>query len=366
RSAHIAGCAYAAFSDEAALVGASIETIAPSPGDPADYAVARTADGSRIALTTTCAANALELIPAGAFARGSSGAARQAFALLAARNGSDWKSLARSALDRGAAKLRVAIEELIADYGLDRSHLVLVGGGGGCGAILPYTAQAMQLPFRIARHAEVISPVGVALALVRDVVERIVVSPGPNELARIRREAIDRVIAAGAAPERVEVALEIDPRRNLVRATASGATELAQGAAVPARDENERRAAAAKTLQRNGAELDAIALTRHLLAYRCVRDYAVVDERGVVRQVVRNAAVVRTSAGEIKSRVRRAVERATRFGDVGRELPKLYLVCGARVAAYEGLASAEQAASLATEELAGCKPDEPVALLTSS
>jgi N-methylhydantoinase A len=366
RSAHIAGYPYACFSCEAALEDASIESIAPSLGDPADYAVVRAADGTRTALTVSCAANALELVPDGAFARGNTAVARQAFALLAARHGSDWKSLARSVLERGAAKLRAAIDELIADYGLDPSHVTLVGGGGGAGAIVPFTAASMQIPFRIARNAEVISPVGVALALVRDVVERIVVAPERTEVARIRREAIDRVVAAGAAEERVEVAIEIDHRRNIVRATASGATELVQGADMPACGEDERRAAAAKALQQDGAELDAIALTALLLAFRCVRDYAIVDERGVVRQVVRDATIVRTVAGEIDARVRRAIEQATHFGDVGRELPKLYLIRGGRVVAYEGLASAEQAASLAIEELEGCEPDERVALFTSS
>jgi N-methylhydantoinase A len=366
RSAHIADCAYACFSDESAIECATIETIAPSAGDPDDYAVACAADGSRIALTTTCAANALEFVPAGAFARGNAGAARRAFALLARRMGCEWQSLARSVLDRGASKLRAAIEQLIADYLLDPSHVTLVGGGGGAGAIVPYTANAMGLPFRIARDAEVISPVGVALALVRDVVERIVVSPGPDDVARIRRDAIDRVVAAGALEEGVEVVVEIDPRRNIVRATASGAAELAEGAVLPARSDENRRDAAARSLDRAPAALDAIVLTDRLIAFRFARDYSVVDERAVVRLVVRDAAMVQTVAGGIELRVRRAIERATRFGDVGRALPKLYLVRAARVAAYEGLMSAEQAASLVMEELEGCEPLERVALFTSA
>jgi N-methylhydantoinase A len=366
RSAHIAGCAYACFSDRAAMQGASLETIAPSPGDPADYAVLCATDGSRIALTTTCAANALELVEEGSFARGSADAAREAFMLLARGSDSDWNALARAVLDRAAGKLRKAIEELILDYRLEPLQVELVGGGGGAGAILPYAANTMHLPFRVARHAEVISPIGVALALVRDVVERIVVSPGPEDVARVRREAIDRVVAAGAADDRVEVAIEIDARRNLLRATASGATELTQGVDLPACSENERRSAAGKALQRNGAELKEIALTDRLMAYRYLRELAVVDERGVVRLIARNAALVQTVAGEIESRVRRAIERATRFGDVGRELPKLYLVRAARVAAYEGLSSTDQAASLAIEELRGCEPAERVAIITSS
>jgi N-methylhydantoinase A len=366
RSAHIAGYSYACFSDAAALRDASIEYVAPSPGDPSDYAVLRAADGSRIAITTTCAANALELVEGEAFARGSADAARQAFLLLARVTGVDGNVLARTVLACAASKLRAAIEGLVADYRLDPSQVTLVGGGGAAGAVIPCTANAMGLPFRIARDAEVISPVGVALALVRDVVERVVVSPGPSDVARIRREAIDRVVAAGAAAQCVETSVEIDPRRNLVRATASGATELAPGIVLPPRSEDDRRAAAARSLQRDREKLDPIALTDELLAYRYARDYGIVDDRGVVRLVVRNATMLRTVAGEIEPRVRSAIERSTRFGDVGRELPKLYLVRAARVAAYEGLVSAEQAASLAMEELAGCEPSECVAIFTAS
>jgi N-methylhydantoinase A len=365
RSAHIAGCAYASFSDATDFGGASIERIAPAPGDPADYAIIRIG-GNRVALTPTCAANALEIVAEGAFARGNCSLAREAFALLGTEVGGSWEVLARAVLDRAAAKLRRTIEELIADYRLDVSNIAIVGGGGGAGAIVPHVARAMQLPFRIARDAEVISPVGVALALVRDVVERIVVSPGPEDVARLRREAVDRVVAAGAAEERVEVAVEIDARHNVVRATASGATELAHSVTEPARSEPERREAAAQSLNRRAADLEATALTASLMAFRHTRDYSIVDERAVVRLVARDAALVQTRAGDIEASVLRAVERATRFGDVGRALPKLYLARAARIAAYEGLASAAQAASLATEELEGCEPSERVALLTSN
>ena len=71
----------------------------------------------------------------------------------------------------------------------------------------------------------------------------------------------------------------------------------------------------------------------------------------------------RQRCAEVEPRVREAIERATHFGDVGRAIPALYLVRGARIAAFEGLTSAEQGAALAAEETEGCAPDERVALL---
>lgn len=378
RSAHIAGCAYACFCDIARLEGARVEMLAPSPLDPNDYAVLVARDGSRIAPTVTCAANLLGAVPAGAFARGSADAAKIAFGALAQQLGTDAATLARSVLDVAARKLRAALEELIADYELDPAQVVVVGGGGAAGAIVPYTAGLMQLPSRIARDAEVIAPIGVALALVRDVVERTIANPTPEDVARIRREAADRVIASGAAADRVEVIVEIDTQLNRVRATAAGSTALVDDVAGDACDEPARRESAARSMNAPAAGLERIDLTAALTAYRHRRrtpasglrrayeacDLRVIDERGIVRLALRDPDVIRSTAGLVEERVRAAVEDATRFGDVGRALPALYVIRAGRIAAFEGLADAVQAVALAREELAGCDPVEPIAILT--
>jgi N-methylhydantoinase A/oxoprolinase/acetone carboxylase beta subunit len=372
RSAHIAGAAYASFVTEEALEGARVERMAPTPQDPPDYAVLRTRDGRRIAPTLTCAANMLGLVEARSFACGDAAAARAAFELVAATTSMDATALARTAIDRAVAKVRRALERLARDYELHETPLTIVGGGGGSGAIVPPLAQAMGVPYRIARDAEVIAPIGVALALVRDVVERTIVAPTPREIARIRREAADRAIAAGAAPERVVVEVEIDTQRNKVYAAATGAAALIEGASVQ-RCEDERRAIAAQSLRCDPAELGCIALTGGLDGYersgpaggrlqrlRMVRELRVVDERGEIRVAARGHRVARATAGTLLPLLSEIIEGATRFGDVGRALPALYVLRGARVAVYAGLSNAQQAVALATEELEGCADDEPV------
>ncbi len=56
-----------------------------------------------------------------------------------------------------------------------------------------------------------ISSIGVALALVRETVERVIPNPTPEDLQRIKREAFDAVVRLGAAPENVEVTIEVRP-----------------------------------------------------------------------------------------------------------------------------------------------------------
>ncbi len=378
RSAHIAGCAYASFVAPEVLEGARIELIAPTPQDRADHVVLVTPDGTRIALTVTCAANLLGDVPEDAFARGNAEAARRAFELLARHLGGDARALAARVLELAVAKLRPAIDALIADYALDRRHVTIVGGGGGCGALVPQLAASMKLPQRIAHDAEVIAPIGVALALVRDVVERTIASPSPQEIASIRREAADRVIAAGAAPERVVVEVEIDSQRNKVWATASGATALAESVAGEACGEDERRAIAAQSFGCDAGALEPVALTNALSGYerrtvlagafgrrRETRSLRVIDEQGIVRLAVGEYRIAATMVGALDAKLRQVVEETTQFGDVGRALPALYLLRGARIASYEGLTSADQAAALAAEELDGCAPDQPVVLLAA-
>jgi N-methylhydantoinase A len=337
RSAHIAGLRYAAFCDAAAFDGARIERFAPAAHDPADYLRFALRDGSYATVTPTCASNLLSYVPVGAFARGDVGSARAAFELLAQELGGDAGSHARTLLELAAAKVRPTIGALIAEYELDRTTVVLVGGGGAAAALVPFVAERENLAHRIARDAEVISPIGVALALVRDMVERTIVDPTPEDIARIRREAAENVIAAGAAPDRVEVSVEIDAQHNRVRATASGATAMVDAAAPLA-----------------------------LRIERADGKVRIVDERDVVRLVLKNADAKATTVAALDDALARAIEDATRFGDVGRALPDLYLVHRGHIADLRGMASAEQARALAREEIAGCDDAEEVVMITVS
>ena len=365
RSAHIAGLAYATFTPLEALRNARVVFVGPKAGDPEDYLALELADGTRCAPTPTCAANLLGYVPADAFAHGDRESARAAFALAGAAIGCDAESLARAVLER-ASKLRAAIDELVDDYGLECRMLELVGGGGGAAALVPFAAEAFGLAHRLARDAEVISPLGVALALVRDVVERTIVNPSPEDVVRVRRDAVERVIAAGASPELVETVVEIDARRNLVRATASGATAAAaSGDAPSAASGDQRRAAAARALRVDVRALNDFASTGELDVFttpagRDALDACVVDARGVVRATVRGALAVRTQTGRVARSLERLLEDATSFGDVGRALPEVTLVYRGRVADLGTLAEPAQVLALAEEELRGLPADTPL------
>gem|GEM_PF-4007557 len=99
-----------------------------------------------------------------------------------------------------AAKVAPVVESLMQQYDLDRSNAVLLGGGGGSGALVPFVGEFMGLEARLARNHHVISPIGVALALVREVVERTKPNPTEEDILSIRQEALEAAIRSGAAP----------------------------------------------------------------------------------------------------------------------------------------------------------------------
>ncbi len=371
RSAHIAGLRYAAFTPVDAMRGARVVFVRPRPADAVDYLALETTDGARIAPTPTCAANLLGYVPAGAFARGDAESARVAFAAAGAVCGCDAEELARAMLERAATKLRAAVEELIDDYELDPRVVELVGGGGGAAALVPFVADKMGLSHRLALDAEVISPLGVALALVRDVVERTVVNPTPGDIVRVRREAIERVVAAGAAPELVETVVEIDARRNVVRVTASGATAaVATGGSAVEIDEVARRQVAARALHSSIASVQMKCSTEALDVYvapgkRGAFDACVVDRSGVVRAIARRAAIRATNVARSQAALAALLEEATAFGDVGRALPDITLVYRARTAQLGTLAEPAQVIALANEELRGLPPETTVIALAA-
>ncbi|MBS1794123.1 MAG: hydantoinase/oxoprolinase [Acidobacteria bacterium] len=380
RSAHIAGLAYASFQKPEVFDGARLVHLRPTARDTDAYIAIECAGGERFALTPTCAANLLGVVPDDAFAKGDPEAARRAFRPLAERLGLSPEDAARRVLEIACRKIEKQIEELIAEYGLDRQTVELVGGGGGAAALIPFTGTLMNLPARLAKKAEVISTIGVALAMVRDTVERNIANPTPAQILQVRREASDAVIRIGALPASVEVQVEVDPRRSLVRATAFGTTELKPaGEKGSVNGAESARTVAARSLKANpdgvvlAAETDGFyifareVVNRRFfgLFNRKSRAVRVVDKTGVVRLRRSHAeisvATVETAAAALES----TINKLTDFGDAGRALPDLHLLVGARVINLSGLAETAQVLALAGTELESSAPEETVVLVAT-
>ncbi|QWF85996.1 hydantoinase/oxoprolinase family protein [Amycolatopsis sp. CA-230715] len=373
RSAHIAGLPYACFADASALDGAELVTVSPRPDDPADYVALRTGEGGRYAITVTCAANAAGVVPSGSYARCDPASAKAALVPLARALNLSVVDAARTVLDHAVRPVRAVVDQLIDAYRLDDGALALVGGGGGAAAVTPYLGESSTMDWRIAAHSEVISPLGAALALVRESVERIVPTPTHADVLAVRADAERAVVAQGADPAGVEVDVTVDPQRNLIRAIATGATELRTKDRSASAADAELTAEVARSLGVGLAEVTELARTAHhrVLGAR-VRGRGfrrlkpprlrlrVIDEDGVIRVHSPDAVVRSVTAGTAAAELTASVDERTSFGDGGSRAPAVRLLVGPKIADLSGVLDTGQLLALIRTETGTRPADEPV------
>ncbi len=366
RSAHIAGLGYASFATGTADFTAAL--VQPKPGDPSDYlAVSVSGAAPSLCITPTCAANLVGLVPDGDCAAGNAEAIQKAFAVSSASAGLAPEALAIAILDRAYEKCLPVIKTFIGEYKLDADTLNLVGGGGGAAALVPHFAKKMNAQFALAENADVVSAIGVALALVRETVERNVVQATQEDVLRVREEAVSAVVAMGADPLHVEVHVEVDARNNIVRATAYGAAALVkEGESKKSLSDEEKRALAATSMRCPLESVNLVAEIEHFKVFggrRTERGFLAllrgqseslraVDGKGVIRLQVRNGQARQTIARDAESAIMELTELYAQYGDAGRILPDIMILSGPRVIDLSGLSDAQQITALARTELA--------------
>jgi N-methylhydantoinase A/oxoprolinase/acetone carboxylase beta subunit len=367
RSAHIAGLPYAAFAREDEIVDPRIELFEPKAGDGGDYAAVRVASGARYALTVTCAANALGYTRPGMHAHGNPQAARRAFAALAAFVGLDLDETARAVLDAASARVIPVVETLVAEYELDADQRLLIGEGGGAGALVPYVSERLGLKCEISRDAEVISSIGAALALVRDVVERIIPHPQPEDLQAIRREALEAAVRVGADARSVEVTVEVDQQTHRVRAIAVGAAEMHAKDLSGAITEGEARAIAARSTGLAPAALQLAAETSGLRVYRAgierLGSVRAVDRQGAIRVQRSRALVCASTPGAVRQDIGRIWEEMSGDEPGRAAAPGLFLLFDQHVVDLSGVETSAQASALAMSELEAAGPELCIVLV---
>ncbi|HUS16251.1 MAG TPA: hydantoinase/oxoprolinase family protein [Chloroflexia bacterium] len=361
RSAHIAGLAYSCFAPPAVLAGPlTLDLCAPKPGDPVDYVAIRNARGERFALTVTCAANALGRVAPGAYAYAPPEAARLAFAPLAALLGCSVDVAAERLLDRAAEQVAGAVRALAAEYRLDRKDLLLVGGGGGAAALGPAVAAKVGAAWSLARHAEVISSIGVAMAMVREEAEKTVDPTDSDAVAGLAALVEGRAIASGADPATVQVFTEVVPDKGGIRAVAIGNVGLEAGSereVSPA----DALAIAGRRLQAPPGKLVPAGATGHYYVFApapartwpWTRRYptVVVDRHGSVRLEADDAEILTGSPATVLAALRTALTGPGGAGAYGLG-PRLYLLHGAHLLDLSALQQAADTLAAAEKALA--------------
>jgi len=377
RSAHIAGLPYEVYSEP--VINPVLSYIAPCQGDEAVFAVVTGADGRSVALTLAGAANVAGYVPDGDYAAGDVAAACQAWQALGQALGTTAESAARQALDFAAAQIQKIVENLIRDYHIPPAVLCLAGGGGSAGVIVPYLGERMHCRWSVVKNAPVISTIGVALAMVREVIERTIVQPTEEDIRSIRRAAMDQVLKSGASEPTVEISIEFDKQANILRAVALGATDMKpRNAAQKVLTVKALREAAAEAMQLPVSGVTEIASTdawhifegvcrgKRLRVFPVTRHYVyVLDRTGIVRLRCEACGVLVTSIQNLSRDLDEFVDLHTEYGTIGGQLPSMYAYVGEKQVDMSGLVNREQVDSVLSMELDGLPADKSIVIVAA-
>ncbi|WP_086350757.1 hydantoinase/oxoprolinase family protein [Candidatus Enterococcus clewellii] len=346
RSAHIAKLPYAAFSKPEEIIDPKVIRVQPLENDPSDYIAIEGSDGKRFAITVTCAANALKLVKEGDYSFGSYEASYKAIKALSDELSLSVEEAATQIMDKASDVVIKVINFLADKHKVERSQISLVGGGGGATSLLPYTAKRMGLGYDIAKHAEVISSIGVALAMVRDVVERVIPNPNAQDLEDIRNEAIQSATKSGASPETIEVQMEIDAQTNKVRAIATGSTEVKTTDLVAKVDEAEAKALVAKSMQTPEAQVYLVEENEFFYCFGTMKndqqELRIIDKKGFIKIQRGDGEAVKTTVGGIRNVVDKYWEDLAVYKSDIKLAPDIYLCIGAKVVDYTGMLELSQ------------------------
>lgn len=379
RSAHIAGLTYLAFAEPEELQDARPVLAAPIEGDPPDHLMIENPAGKRFAVTLTDAAMMAGAVQPSDYAFGNLENVRLCFDKLSEEYGQPPQAFAEAVLDKAIQRVDATVQALLQDYQLDPKLLSLVGGGGGCTTVVPWLSRHTGIRYVIADKAEVISAIGAAMAMLRDTVARTVIDPTPEDIAAIRRQAVDSLISMGAAPDSIEVQMEIDQQKNIVQATATGSLQMEQQDLGMGRaSQEELSQIAADSLRVQPGQETLAGQTEGLFIFSSVRrvsrlfglfhrdeqDFRVLDRRGVVKLQVNNGQLLCTSGGRFSADLDAFLQEVSSYNDAGQILPEVFVLHGSRIVDLSSVLVHDQVMQLAALELEGAAPDTPICVLT--
>jgi len=356
RSAHISGLRYSCFAEPQELEGGQIVTFMPKEGDPIDYIGIEVGAGKRFAITNTCAANALGLIPDNDYAKGDQKSAQLALSILGQRLGMDTKEIATKILDISTRRILQTLRILIRQYRLKDEKFMLIGGGGGASVLVPLMAKKLNCQYRIADNSEVISSIGVCTASIREEREKLIDNPSPDEISLFIQEVEKIAISKGALPESISTQSEYINEKSLLRVTVYGNMKLDVGTIDTKEIDDEEAEVLACELFGINEGVHRIFDMKDYYIFACEihkkklflkskkQPVLVLDKYGHVKVSIENADIYSGNPREMKEKIQSLINE--------HELaPQIHIVDGKRILDFSSLSSTAHVLKAVTEEL---------------
>lgn len=375
RSAHIAGLGYLAFAPLEKLSGnLTALAIKPVSKGCGEYLAVKNESGDIFAVTVTCAANFLGYVKENDYAYGNKAAVFLGFKALEKYLSRPAEKIAEEIMTKASDAVIGVIRRLVEDYDLKNKKILLIGGGGGSAAILPYIAERLKSPYKLADNAEVISAIGAAMAMLRETVEKNIFNPSVQDLERLKREAAEAVIKMGALPESVDVFTEVDSQKNIARATASGSIEFKVQDPSASLSAEERKQILCSYFSVSEHDIKLEGETSFFSLYSVVRTekklfgllsvkktiLAIIDVKGTIKRQILNGTLSACKKREAVEILPGFLEEHREYGDAGAVTRGCLMIAGTHIYDYGAIGTEERIISLASKELDKISDEETV------
>ena len=204
--------------------------------------------------------------------------------------------------------------------------------------------------------------------MVRDVVERIVPNPTQEDVAQIKKEAVDSAVGSGASPDTIEVHIEIDSQTGKITAIATGSTEVKTTDLLKECDEHEAEKLATEDFGPKVSEIALKQKTNKFYVYQGVNGVLnpvrIVDTKGFIKVQCSSAVVVKCKAREYVEVVTKIWDDHATFKTDSVLRPDFYLCIGPRVCDYSSV-DLEQNIMLRNLDIMDRNPEEEIIIVGS-
>lgn len=378
RSAHIAQLDYCCFAPDFGTHELQAETYRYGNDNAEYYVIADKTTGKKYAFTLTCLSNYAGYIQPGDFAFGNADNAKLALEAIARLSSVLAKEIAEQVFSSACRTLTAAVTELIGSYGLTLKEFPVYGGGGGCTAVGPFFAERNSLEYKTCPGAEVISPIGVAMAMIRETAERNTPMPTEADFKDISNEAKRKAIKSGAMKDRIEITVEHLPQAGIIRAVASGQLnqDFSYNVFRPPISRNDLLSLLRSKSDLSAQKLVWEAATEHICIFyfqpekrdwfksrlhRLTPHIFVVRKTGEIKLHRTNAVIQRIHPDDLRSELRAFLHKNSAWSDMGERLPDVFLVYKDKMVDYSMIRNPKELLELALVETESLQNrDEPL------
>ena len=205
------------------------------------------------------------------------------------------------------------------------------------------------------------------LAMVRDVVERVVPNPTPEDIRSIKAEAIDKAVESGAAADSVDVHIEIDPQTSKLTAIALGSTEVKTTDLLKECTAKEARELAAEDLKVAPSEVNEECATKNFYVFaiegKGKHPVRILDKKGFIKVQRNDGKAILCKAGSYRNIVSQLWEELAIYQQDAILRPDYYICAGARVMDFSGSVDLDKIMMLMEVEMQMIDPGDDVIIV---